>query len=110
MKVVLLGKKDMAVGFSLAGLDEVYVPENDYQAKKRLEKWLGTPDIGVILLSEEIAEDIREDLQRKKEKKDDVYPLIVEIPDKEGAIEDKEDPLKDKIKRAVGIDITEKEN
>ncbi|MEF8835262.1 MAG: V-type ATP synthase subunit F [Candidatus Thermoplasmatota archaeon] len=109
MKVVVIGKKDMTVGFSLAGVNEAYTPENDYEAKKRIDKLLETPDVGVILLSESIAEDIREHLQQKKKNKEDVYPVIVEIPDKEGAVEDKEDPLKGKIKRAVGIDITSQE-
>ncbi|MEF8875021.1 MAG: V-type ATP synthase subunit F [Candidatus Thermoplasmatota archaeon] len=109
MKVVVIGKKDMAVGFSLAGVNEVFTPENDYEAKKRLDKLIETPDVGVILLSESIAEEIRKDLKQKKKKKDDIYPVIVEIPDKEGPVEGKEDPLQDKIKRAVGIDINTQE-
>lgn len=109
MKVVVVGKKDMAVGFSLAGVNEVFTPEDDYEAKKRLDKLLQSTDIGVILLSESIAEGISEHLQQKKKRKDDVYPVIVEIPDKEGPLEGKEDPLQDKIKRAVGIDITTQE-
>ncbi|MFW6144757.1 MAG: V-type ATP synthase subunit F [Candidatus Natronoplasma sp.] len=109
MKVVVVGKKEMTVGFSLAGVNEVYTPENEYEAKKTIDRLLETPDVGVILLSESIAEDIREHLQMKKKRKEDVYPIIVEIPDKEGPREDKEDPLKGKIKRAVGIDITREE-
>jgi len=109
MKVVVIGKKDMTVGFSLAGVNEVYTPGDDYEAKKRLDKLLETPDVAVILLSESIAERIREHLQQKRKRKEDVYPVIVEIPDKEGPIEGKEDPLKSKIKRAVGIDITSQE-
>lgn len=109
MKVVVIGKKDMAVGFSLAGVNEVFTPEDDYEAKKILEKLIGSSDVGVILLSETIAEGIRDHLRQKKKRKEDVYPVIVEIPDKEGPVEGKEDPLQDKIKRAVGIDITSQE-
>lgn len=109
MKVVVVGKKDMAVGFSLAGVNEVYTPEDDHEAKKLMEKLIGSSDVGVILLSESIAEEIREHLQQRKKRKEDVYPIIVEIPDKEGPIEGKEDPLQDKIKRAVGIDVNKEE-
>ncbi len=109
MKVVVVGKKDMAVGFSLAGVNEVFTPEDDHEAKKRLDKLMQSTDVGVILLSESIAKDISEHLQQKKKRKDDVYPVIVEIPDKEGPVEGKEDPLQDKIKRAVGIDVTTQE-
>ncbi len=109
-KVVVVGKKDMALGFSLAGVDETYTPRDEYESKKRIDKLSESPDVGVILLSESIAEEIREHLQEKeKKRKGTMYPVIVEIPDKEGAVKDKEDPLKGKIKRAVGIDITSQE-
>lgn len=106
-KVVVVGKKDMATGFSLAGVDETYVPADDYETEKRLEKLLESSDVGVILLSESLAEEVREELKKlKNKKKDSLYPLIIEIPDKEGAMEKREDPLQEKIKRAVGVDIT----
>jgi len=109
-KVVVVGKKDMTLGFSLAGIDETFTPADEYESKKRIDKLLESPDVGVILLSESIAEKIREHIQEKeRERKGTIYPVIVEIPDKEGAVEDKEDPLKGKIKRAVGIDITSQE-
>ncbi|MBS3782324.1 MAG: V-type ATP synthase subunit F [Candidatus Thermoplasmatota archaeon] len=108
--VVVVGKKDMTLGFSLVGIDETFTPTDEYESKKRINKLLEAPDVGVILLSESIAEDIREHIQKKeRERKGTIYPIIVEIPDKKGPIEDKEDPLKGKIKRAVGIDITSQE-
>ncbi|MBS3816227.1 MAG: V-type ATP synthase subunit F [Candidatus Thermoplasmatota archaeon] len=108
-KIVVVGEEDMALGFSLAGANEVFTPEDDYEAKKRIDKLLESPDVAVILLSEAIAEDIRSHLEEKQQRKDDLYPVIVEIPGKEGPVEGKEDPLEDKIKRAVGIDITQQE-
>ncbi|MEF8875028.1 MAG: V-type ATP synthase subunit F [Candidatus Thermoplasmatota archaeon] len=106
-KVVVVGKKDMSLGFSLAGVDETFAPADEYESKKQIDKLLESPEVGVILLSERIAEDIRDHLNEKEQKrKGDIYPVIVEIPDKEGPIEEKEDPLKGKIKRAVGIDVT----
>ncbi|MFO7791741.1 MAG: V-type ATP synthase subunit F, partial [Candidatus Saliniplasma sp.] len=65
-------------------------------------------DVGVVLLSERIAEDIRDEMDRISEEKE-LYPVIIEIPDKKGPLEDKEDPLNKKIRRAVGIDITSEE-
>ncbi len=106
MKVVVVGDKDTAIGFSLAGVNEVYTPENDRETKKTIEKLFMESDVGVILMSERLAEDIRGYLDQKKDTMKEVYPVIVELPDKEGPIEDKEDPLKGKIKKAVGIDIT----
>jgi len=109
-KVVVVGKKDMTLGFSLAGIDDTFTPADEYESKKRIDKLLESPEVGVILLSESIAEEIREHIRKKeRERNGTIYPIIVEIPDKEGAIKDKEDPLKGKIKRAVGIDITSEE-
>ncbi len=107
-KVVVVGDEHMVLGFSLAGADESYTPEDEYQTIKLMEKLAGSPNIGVVLLSERIAESIREELDRISEKKD-LYPVIIEIPDKKGPLEDKEDPLNKKIRRAVGIDITSEE-
>lgn len=107
-KVAVVGTEDMVLGFSLAGVDEAVAPKNDYEAKKVIDRMIESPEYGIILLSESIAEDIRKDLQRFRQGKG-LYPVIVEIPDKEGPLEDKEDPLKSKIRRAVGIDITSEE-
>ena len=104
-KIVVVGEEDMSLGFSLAGVDESYVPENDYEAKKIMDRLVESSDVGVVILSERVAEDIRGELDRLSQKKG-LYPVIVEISDKEGPLEDKEDPLKSKIRRAVGIDIT----
>ncbi|MFW5898684.1 MAG: V-type ATP synthase subunit F [Candidatus Saliniplasma sp.] len=107
-KVVVVGKEDMTLGFSLAGADDAYKFESEHRAVKILEKLIESPDVGVVLLSESIAEDIRDDLNRITKNKD-LYPVIIEIPDKEGPVEDKKDPLNKKIRRAVGIDITSEE-
>ncbi len=107
-KVVAIGTKDMVMGFTLAGVDEGFTPENDYEAMKKFDQLLESPDVGVLLISESTAEDIREHIKKKRMEKE-LYPVIVEVPDKEGAVEDKEDPLQRKIRRAVGIDITSME-
>ncbi|MGM0405196.1 MAG: V-type ATP synthase subunit F [Thermoplasmatota archaeon] len=107
-KVVVVGDEHMALGFSLAGADESYSPEDEYQTIKLIDRLIESPDIGVVLLSERIAENIRDELDRISEKKD-LYPVILEIPDKKGPLDDKEDPLNKKIRRAVGIDITSEE-
>ncbi len=109
MKVVVVGDKHMALGFTLAGVDESYSPETEMEAIKILDQLIESSDNAVIILSERIAESIREEFDELKQRKG-LYPVIVEIPDKDGPIEGKKDPLKDKIRRAVGIDITSQEN
>lgn len=108
MKVTVVGDEHMALGFELAGVDESYTPKTDMEAVKMIERLVGSSDIAVIILSERIAHNNREELDRITQNKG-LYPVIVEIPGKDGPIEDKKDPLRDKIRRAVGIDITSQE-
>ncbi len=109
MKVVVVGDKQMALGFTLAGVDESYTPETEMEAIKIIDQLIESTDTAVIIISERIAESIREKFTELKLRKG-LYPVIVELPDKDGPLEDKKDPLKDKIRRAVGIDITPQEN
>ncbi len=105
MKVVVVGDEHMALGFELAGVDESYTPGTDMEAIKVLDRLIGSSDVAVIILSESIAENIREDLERMTQDKG-LYPVIVEIPGKAGPVKAKKDILKEKIRKAVGIDIT----
>lgn len=107
-KIGVVGSEDMVLGFSLAGVDDAFSPKDDYEAIKIIDRMIESPEYGIILLSEDIAEEIRKDLSRIRKEKE-LYPVIIEIPDKGGPLEDKEDPLRKKIRRAVGIDITSKE-
>ncbi len=105
MKVVVVGDEHMALGFELAGADESYTPGTDMEAIKILDRLVESSDVAVILLSERIAENVRGELERITQNKG-LYPVIVEMPGKDGPVKDKKDILKEKIRRAVGIDIT----
>ncbi len=109
MKVVAIGDEYFAEGFSLAGVNESYVHEDKHETIKHLKEFVNSGDVAVVLLSEKVAEEVREELNQMMNNKD-VYPVIVELPGKEGAMKDKKDPLEDKIRRAVGIDISLKED
>lgn len=109
MKVAVVGSEDMALGLGLAGADETYSPKNEYEAFKMIDKLVESSDVGIILLSERISKGIEDKLDRLTKDKG-VYPVIVRIPDERGKLEGKEDPLKSKIRRAVGIDITSQED
>ncbi|MFO8109744.1 MAG: V-type ATP synthase subunit F [Thermoplasmata archaeon] len=109
MKVVAIGDEHFTEGFSLAGVTESYVHKDGQSTLKQLRKFMNSGNVAVVLISEKVAESVRAELNRMTESKD-LYPVIVEIPDREGPAKDKEDPLEEKIKRAVGIDISLKED
>ncbi len=109
MKIVAIGGEYFAEGFSLAGVNESYVHEDEHITLRHLTEFVESGDVAVVLISEYVAESIRFELNRLIEGKE-LYPIIVELPDAKGPVKGKEDPLEQKIKRAVGIDITLKED
>lgn len=106
MKLAGICDKDTAVALRLAGLQELYVPNGD-NAVKIWGQLSERDDIGVVFISEKIAENISREL--KKFRLMYSIPIIVEIPDKKGRRKDHIDYVSHLIKKAVGIDIRGKE-
>ncbi len=107
MRISVLGDKDTVLGFSLTGIKDLYHVEDSEKARDVLKKIINEPEIGVIILSEKFAVELRDDIKRMREQKP-LYPILIEIPDKKGSIP-KEDPIRLLIKRAVGLDVRESE-
>lgn len=105
MKLAAICDKDTAVGFRLAGIHELHVPEEN--PVKILDEISERKDVGVVFITEKIAESISKDIKNFRLRYD--TPIIVEIPDKKGRLEDHIDFISHLIKRAVGIDIGKKE-
>ncbi len=105
MKICVVGDFDTITGFRLAGIKDTYEVEEPQSAVKVIKELFQNKDkeIGLIIITERIADDIRAELKEISEGK--VIPLIVEIPDKKGPIEKKVDPIKELVKRAVGLEI-----
>jgi len=106
MKLAALCDKDTAVGFRLCGIYDLFIP--DENPVKILDEIANRTDIGVLFISEKIAEEISKYLKEFRLKYD--TPIIVEIPDKKGRMEAHIDFVSHLIKKAVGIDVVKKEN
>lgn len=102
MKIGVVGDFDTVTGFRLAGVKETYDVEEPEAAVETLKK-LMKEDIGVIIITERLADQIRDETEELIEGK--TLPIIVEIPDKKGPIEGKADPIMALIKKAVGVEI-----
>lgn len=103
MRIGVVGDSTTVTGFRLAGVKDAYEIEDAARAAGVLKELFKDENIGLIIISEKIADQIRKDIDRLTEGK--VTPLIVEIPDKKGAIEKKVDPIKELVRRAVGVEI-----
>lgn len=102
MKIGVVGDFDTITGFRLAGVREAHEVEDPGVAVKTLKK-LVREDIGLIIITERLADQIRKETAALIEGRN--LPLIIEIPDKHGPIEGKVDPIMALIKKAVGVDI-----
>ncbi|UCD14528.1 MAG: hypothetical protein JSW60_03670 [Thermoplasmatales archaeon] len=105
MKLAALCDKDTAVGLRLAGVNELFVPNGI--PVKMLDEIAERTDIGILFITEKIAEEIGKYLKEFRLQYD--TPIIVEIPDKTGRLEDHVDFVSHLIKKAVGIDVGKKE-
>lgn len=105
MKIAAICDNDTAVGLQLGGVKEVFVP-NEKDAKKLWFEITERDDIGIVLITENLAESIGKHL--KDYRLIHNIPIIVEIPDKKGRKKDHADFVSHLIKKAVGIQIDKK--
>ncbi|NHJ39223.1 MAG: hypothetical protein FK731_04260 [Asgard group archaeon] len=106
MKIVSLTNAEVAQGLRLGGIKECHVVSNPEDAGEKLLELSGDSDTGILIVDDDIArlhhkliDTIRADKR--------TFPIIVEIQSviRKEATEGI-DPLKDLIKRAIGVDIT----
>ncbi|MFQ5815993.1 MAG: V-type ATP synthase subunit F [Candidatus Hydrothermarchaeaceae archaeon] len=103
MRISFIGDKDTAIGFQLAGVKDARAVESPEEARAALRDLAKDRDTGLIMITERLADKLRDDITAITEGK--VTPIVVEIPDKGGPIEKKIDPIKELVKRAVGVEI-----
>jgi V/A-type H+-transporting ATPase subunit F len=101
-KIAIIGDTDTVVGFRLAGILKASVPSDSTAARNALADYSRDPDISLVIITERLAEQIRDTIEEISK---EPYPVIVEIPDKRGRLEDRENPLHKLIKRAIGVEL-----
>ena len=106
-ELAVIGDEDTIIGFGLTGIKHLVMIEDDFEDKEifiSIRELIETPNIGFIIITQRIAERIRSDFERLKVEKP-LYPIIIELPDKRGELPDHEDPIKNLIKRAIGMEV-----
>ena len=102
MKLAALCDKDTAVGLRFAGIKETCVLKED--SAKIWKELSERDDIGIIFITEQIVEDLQREL--KDFRLQNNIPIILEIPDKKGRLQDHADFVSHLIKKAVGVEIS----
>lgn len=103
MKISVIGDHSTVTGFRLAGVNEGFEVDDDREAIPLLKELFKDKDSGLIIITEKIYAEIEDEIKRLSEKR--VTPMVVAIPDSKGFFEERIDPIKELVRKAVGIDI-----
>ena len=101
MKVLVIGHPEAVLGFSLVGLHG-QVATSAAQANQALDTALADPDIGILLVTNEVAGLIGARMNQLKLRSN--VPLVVEIPGPAGVPAD-QPSLDELVFRAIGVKI-----
>ncbi len=101
-KIAIIGDTDTVVGFRLAGILKSKISKDATSTRNGLREFSRDSDISIIIITEQLAEKVRETIEELSE---NPYPVIVEIPDKTGHLERKESPIRRLVKRAIGVEL-----
>jgi len=101
MKYFMIGGDDAVLGFGMVGV-EVRVAENADEAQSALQEALNDRQVGIVIITEPVAELIRRQVDRYVFSQS--FPLIVEIPDRQGPLEGRS-TLREMVNQAIGINL-----
>lgn len=99
-KIGVVGDRDSILGFKLLGLS--VFPVREPKEAGLLVNRLAREDYAVIFITETIAKDIGETIERYKAVP---FPAIIPIPNNQGSIGLGMQGIKDNIEKAIGVDI-----
>ncbi len=99
-KIGVIGDRDSVMGFQVLGLDTF--PVTDADETRRLIHKLAKEDYAILYLTEHIAAQIPQELERYK---DQLTPAIILIPSKEGSLGLGMANVSRTVERAIGADI-----
>lgn len=99
-RIAVVGDWNSILGFRALGLETV--PVKNAQEAKEAVRELAKEECAVIYLTEQLAKDMTDTLQRYK---DALRPAIILIPGREGSLGIGQSNIESAIKRAIGTDI-----
>ncbi|MCI0497878.1 MAG: hypothetical protein L0Z54_06280 [Thermoplasmata archaeon] len=107
MRIAIIGSRTMALAFRLGGVADVTEVSDRGDvgleaAKARFRELTADDDVGMIIVSSEVAEGMDKEITRYRDQKR-LVPLVVELPDEGG---EEVDRMARVIRRAVGVDVT----
>ncbi len=101
MRILVIGNPEAVLGFSLTGVDG-QAAANAAEVNKALDDALSQNDIGIILVTQDVAGLIEPRMEHLKMRS--TVPLVVEIPGPEG-VRPGQLSLGEVVLRAIGIKL-----
>ena len=100
MSYFVIGDEETVIGFRLTGIEgrSAHTP---YETRQALKVATSTEGVNIILITERLAQGIRDELERHESRH---FPLILAIPDRKGPIEGRLS-IREMIKAAVGVKL-----
>ena len=96
-KIGVVGDKDSVLAFKALGIDVVEPDE----ARKTIDK-MAMNDYAVIFVTEQVAKDIEETIERYNKM---VLPAVILIPSNQGTLNIGTQRISDNVEKAVGVNI-----
>ena len=97
MELAVIGSQEFTLGFQLAGISNIYNPENDEQMSSQLKSLLNSKEVGIIVIDSSIMTTLPERLRNQLSAS--VTPTVLGIGTEEDTT------LRDTIRKAIGVDL-----
>ena len=95
MEFAVLGSEEFVLGFRLAGIRRVYTVQQQELEKKLLET-IADSSIGILAVNSEDLTKISPNVRKRA--LESISPVVVPVGGEEG-------DLREKVKRAIGVDL-----
>lgn len=99
-KIGVVGDKDSVLAFKALGIDVFPVVEAD-EARKIVDR-LAMQDYAVIFVTEQVAKEIEETIERYNRA---TLPAVILIPSNQGSLNIGMQRISDNVEKAVGVNI-----
>ena len=100
MEIAVIGSDEFVLGFRLAGIRRVFVANSDNYQEKMLEA-MSQPTMGILAVDAKDLDNLS--FQTRQKVMDSIQPVVVPVGGDDG-------DLREKVKRAIGVDLYKTED
>lgn len=97
MDIAVFGDRDFVMGFRLAGVKRIYEAAKRTGAQQELQRLIADQSIGILIVSDNDVKGMPHSF--KEALADNVRPVVIPVGKED------EGDIRERIKRAVGIDL-----